>query len=66
MMSFNVYGGKGEFIRDESPEDVQIFTGTLIGPHGQMVGRFVRQQDYHNLAEELLQMREKLRSTTST
>lgn len=28
--------------------DVEIYTGTLIGPHGSKVGRWVRFEDYSN------------------
>jgi len=46
--------------KPEFDATVQIFTGTLIGPHGQIVGRFVRQQDYHNLTVELAKVNRKL------
>lgn len=32
--------------------DTQIFTDTLIGPHGETVGRWVKFEQYHNLLAE--------------
>ena len=40
-------------------EDPDVLVGTLIGPHGQTVGRFVRFETYHNLKEEMECLRSK-------
>lgn len=41
-----------------------IYTGTLNGPHGEKVGRWVRQQDAHNLQSQIDILRECLAMVT--
>lgn len=33
----------------------EIYVGTLLGPHGTLVGRWIRYEDFHNLHPELQQ-----------
>ncbi len=33
--------------------NAKIYTGTLEGPHGTLVGQFVRMQDAHNVAQQV-------------
>ena len=33
--------------------NAKFYTGTLIGPHGEMVGQFVKFQDAHNIAVQV-------------
>lgn len=38
----------------------QVFTGTLIGPEGTTVGRWVKFEQHHNLLTENARLRDKL------
>jgi hypothetical protein len=44
--------------------NAKIYTGTLIGPEGQTVGQFVKQQDAHNLQAQIDILREGLEMVT--
>lgn len=37
----------------------QVFTGTLLGPEGTTVGRWVKFEEVHNLLEELAELQRK-------
>lgn len=38
----------------------QVFTGTLMGPEGTTVGRWVKFEQHHNLLTENVRLRDKL------
>lgn len=40
--------------------NARIFTGTLIGPEGQTVGRFVKYEAAHNLQQQIDALRDGL------